>query len=135
MKDQLWEEKWDGFKNESIIKELEQDQQAEAEFQKIYDWIKSHEQEVKDKMTCDEDSGAYPHDVIQTFELGMNIEGHDLYWKFEYITDRDGGEYDGDNDFTIDGKDVTNVQRGSKVPEAIWAIDQYLADLCYYWDR
>lgn len=121
MENQSWEEKWDDFKNEDVRNEIEQDSQQEAEHRKIFDWIKAHEEEVKNAIQQDHRSDIFPKDDVFSFEFNMNIEGHEVYWRWEEALSRDGDE-ESDGEFEIDGREPE-----SKVS---WDIDQYLVDLC-----
>ena len=122
MKDQLWEEKWDDFSKKEIREAIEMDQQEELRDQKILDWIKANEEQVKELISSKgPHAEAFPRDDVFEFELNTKIEGHEIYWRWVYALSRDGDE-DSDGEFTIDGKEPHS--------RASWDIDQYLADLC-----
>lgn len=120
--EQNWEDKWDDFSKEEIREALEVDQQEELRDQKILDWIKSNENQVKELIDAKEPySDFFPRDDVFEFELDTEIEGHQIYWKVEYALSRDGDE-ESDGEFTIDGQEPHS--------RTSWDIDQYLADLC-----
>ena len=102
-------------------------EEQNVEYQKILNWIEAHEDEIWKEISKSECSESYPYDVVQTFELEMEIEGHNIYWKCVFASDRDGEEFDTSDrcEFCIDGYS----EMESKV---FWEIDQFLADLCYY---
>lgn len=79
------------------------------EEKEVIEKLTPHIDELRNKITQEEDTGVYPHDVVTTKQLKTIVEGIDIDICWEEYASRDGDEYDAQEiSFTVNGVDYLN---------------------------